>query len=209
MYKSKIQKSNFKTDLSNQVQNQQWKKIENPSSISQNSVQQQTSSTTQDETAGWKTYKNDQYGFELKYPEYLVSGAGFNKSTTFNAATSTNQLIEQYGANGEDLGQVSLAFIIEELDINISKSSQTFDELWQKYLKDSQVDDIGSPSGLKKISGLNGLTYEAVGGDAAYFYSEILKDNTKIELNYTCSGGINSKCSNRRDQILSTFKFIK
>ncbi len=37
------------------------------------SVEKRDCTNFQDETAGWKTYRNEEYGFEIKYPEYLTA----------------------------------------------------------------------------------------------------------------------------------------
>lgn len=53
----KIANDKVKNDLQNQI------------NTLQNQVQQMTEVTPADETADWRTYKNELYGFELKYPQ--------------------------------------------------------------------------------------------------------------------------------------------
>ena len=48
------------------------------SETKQTSTPQQPSSASINETASWKTYKNDEYGFEVKYPTDWTSAGGFS-----------------------------------------------------------------------------------------------------------------------------------
>lgn len=51
-------------------------------------INQQTTGSTEDKTANWKTYRNEQYGFEFKYP---------SDSIGFNLAATPGNTTEYYG----------------------------------------------------------------------------------------------------------------
>src|SRR3989338_8782023 len=77
---------------------------------------------TKDETADWKTYRNEEYGFEFKYPPEI----NFNEpNLSFYLGGEGNILIDVANANSE-LGQI---YKDSELDENrISLNGQT---AWQ------------------------------------------------------------------------------
>jgi hypothetical protein len=139
-------------------------------------------------TASWKTYRNDQYGFEFKYPNKWVVQSAY--STKEVAQTDNLYLLPQ-----EDLEYVGagISFIIKNED----------------FIKNYNFENVGKIS----INNIEWTTADykiksgAVDMPTHYKYFYTINNNLYISMTAVDQNGIVYK-EKEMGQILSTFKFI-
>lgn len=155
------------------------------------------------ETANWKTYKNDEYGFEFKYPENLFSKISQHPISEKTECNTSSPLSFIWIFEG--VGKFNQ---FEGLDVRIfcKKTSFLFGD--NGYMKARYGSSI--LPGDKKIS--NKQVYENIdyipttnAGTASY-YIELDANNT-LAINFPFDDRYVDM--NLVDEILSTFKFIK
>ncbi|MBI4050438.1 MAG: hypothetical protein HY396_00460 [Candidatus Doudnabacteria bacterium] len=68
----------------------------------------------QDETAGWKTYRNDEYGFEIKYPGKGEVGDGFKNAYWIKFRIADNTSIDIFTDKSVNEWEAEIEQAIEE-----------------------------------------------------------------------------------------------
>jgi len=146
--------------------------------------------TIKDETTDWQTYRNEEYGFEFKYPKefsFIDSGQ--------RAVNNDLGYYELGYLNQKDGGNLPIFIKLEQLNPN----------------------NIRGIYGKKDINDLNIVT---VDGSKSYVYTEgdagcegdsinIPNGENTIILQFNnCEGQINYIREDLENQIISTFKFI-
>lgn len=157
-----------------------------------------TTPITNDETAGWKTYANAQYGYSFKHPQDWVIDQKNPKKVTFNSPQSiqnqTTCLAE--GPQCEDDLIVSYYDQISELsqDINVKNLS----------------DFIAKSTALnesKKIVFAGQPAYEGIEGGTSSYYVVYAEKNNHIYKIFLGKIKEKTELTSIEKQILSTFKF--
>jgi len=157
----------------------------------------------QSETADWKTYKNDEYGFEFKYPQdWEVDGAYVNmvnQPSSFKISISPQKDSKDY-AQFIAWGEYALDDTLEISKINNSSELQ-------KIFKESYSwNEKGFSMKPIMIGGFNGFKTKASCSDGpaceVITYS-FVKDNNAYQFQCTSDHQL------KFEAILSTFKFTK
>jgi len=146
-----------------------------------------------DETADWKTYRNEEYGYEIKYPKNWYS-------YTSNPADIYLQPEEE--VPGAIPGPYANAF---EVKITLISPDTTLLLAIQDDFKKERKEEISFSQENINIGGIDGLRIkticEGVGCGAPEWF--VIKDNYLYHFNS------NLGYSGTFDQILSTFNFIE
>lgn len=166
------------------------------------------------QTAGWKTYKNSEYGFEFKYPLDWDFESDIQLKDRYNISIYKTTSSSAYcisGNNCSDLPNATEYFYVEVIPINSSDIDKTLSEIVNKWL----VAGKKSPSNIIgqwyrkltpilepiKIGGRDGLKTDFSTNQFMYF---VMKDS-RI---YTLSNvPVPSHYPNILEKIISTFKF--
>jgi hypothetical protein len=173
-------------------QQAQVQPVQNPPVQTSPSAQvQQPQATSTDETANWKIYTNDKYGFEFKYPMNFSSGQASKE--LFGQAT------EVASVTGKDGGYVSARIMSGTLD--------------PKHIQEL-YGEVPSTK-VKTVSIGSKIGYEYTTGDAGCGGSEVqtqLNSNNILLVYFaSCEGEKYILVNDDKTiaQILSSFKFTK
>lgn len=143
---------------------------------------------TVDETADWKTYKNDKYGFELKYPSTWSYPFDNWEGGVFSVGR---------GIDSDNYCVVSVDNSVSD----DSSQKEIVNLLGKGYTQTSlKIGDI-SGTKLSSSSAKAGLT------EAVYFSSKNL--DYRIGRNRGNGGNLEKECIDSFSQIISSFKFTK
>ena len=167
------------------------------------------SSTAADETASWKTYTNEKYGYSFKYPsgwtettlaesaQVIVSSADtadLVDKGKLHPAYANNLVITRYPSINEDNARGGSSVYMKETYANLDD-----------YVSDSNA--------LKKKTGettIDGTTAYEVGivGEGANLGVMLERNNSIYEFSFERKTS-RSELSNEENLILSTFEFTK
>ncbi len=142
---------------------------------------------SQDQTAEWQTYRNEEYGFEIKYPPNYEAGVWpWPRS---GSITPTGIDIHEISDSPSCVLSICL-----NACVSIERSPNYY--LTQGYQR-TEITIAGYPA-VKLIS--------PKGDEVIYLI--VNKSNFFFPISYLTKGGEKNKCEALYNQILSTFKFI-
>ncbi len=186
------------TSLQNQITKLQSKNL-NPNG--------EIIATTSNETARWKTYRNGQYGFEIKYPETWI--VNDTMAETFASVAVRFFSNKDATANGYPLYYEKDAIIEVQLTTNFNKTLQSY------------FDEVSNPGGAPGPEIF--VAYTTIAGDKAIKaeqsapgtdglqYVHYVKNNILFNFMLQLPDGAGDAVDNNFKQIfnqmLSTFKF--
>jgi len=136
-------------------------------------------SQAENETADWKTYKNEKYGFEIKYPKNWQIESISKESAVFSP-----------------LGEDSSAESSKRITIEIKSQGWVEEQTSLGMLEDKKeiIIGVGNYSGIEALN-LGMLAYRSI----------ILKQNSVV---YDISTSENNPEMSIFNQMLSTFRFL-
>ncbi len=166
------------------------------------------------DTAGWKIYKNDQYGFEFQYPADLflkvptnVNNPSYESFESTKAEFFVNYDLIPDGAHPMTNGKINGYAIFVSHNLNP-------DNLTPKQWMSQNFSDTDNTVFTTEVAGLPALRYDAYSKTGGTLYSGTLVLNNGVMYNiqyfYIDSAeGIMTRYESIYENILSTFKFTK
>ncbi len=163
--------------------------------------------TQEDETANWEIYRNEEYGFEVKYPSDIFQ-LDVNKVTLSHTLKNFHMYSKK---DGSDLG------LAGDISITFKKDTSQCDELksfFQKYGEEPEAFNLGNIEGDRYYSGAE--------GEGIFYYCVKEKGvNTFLIERWSLHEAYSLDLSEQEDyipsqeqgritnQMLSTFRFLE
>ncbi|MBU4338530.1 hypothetical protein KKB43_04205 [Patescibacteria group bacterium] len=157
--------------------------------------------TPVDETANWKTYRNDEYGFEVKYPTAWEISSD-KSGVTISPNTPTTMSLKER----QNLSELWPSFSIGFTD---NKNNLSLNDFFKKEILPNLRLDIDHKVQQVKIGNNDAIVFVELGMIESKEY--IMAQNSKfVEIFFANEEVIpNTPVVPIFNQILSTFKFIK
>jgi len=169
------------------------------------------------EVEGWKTYRNEKYGFEVKYPEdWRIEEHGTKRGVVLDKTIeSSNFKYKAIYKGGDFPSEVIVSGFRVEIYLSEfdQRLIQTLDSLKDYYAKaspyfENQDTEVAGQKAFYRLnsSGLEG----AVSRIEIYFIHPQKFESDVLYFKFDIMSSAKESISARRvfDQILSTFKFI-
>jgi len=166
-------------------------------------------SATADETANWKTYTNDTYGFSFKYPaSWTFTKGGGNDCQSIGYLTSpeTKKEYDELVAQGVEGGlPITLSDISFSYCDNVEAADGNNPKKWTSF--SDMVNDPSYYREQEEITFAGQTAYSVIEGGMMDYYTILMERDGHI---YSIGFGNReekSKLSSTENKILSTFQF--
>lgn len=167
-------------------------------------------STATDVTAGWKTYTNDTYGVNFKYPsDWILKEDTSNSCQSFASITSPATKAEFDRLSAESKGDLPIS--AQDISFSYCKTIQEADgnnpKKWTSFL--DMINDAGYYHGREEITFAGQSAYSVIEGGLLDYYTILMERDGHIYRIGFGNKESKEKVSTIENQILSTFQFTK
>ena len=157
-----------------------------------------------DPTANWKTYTNTEYGYSLKFPQDgEVTEGGSYAMGQFSKAENTTSIL--YNQNDQESPKLTMDNIQLQISVSKKEPDESLEAFKKNFLmmqtKASVSTDQVVPAETVRVGGIEAVKGIQAGYLAADVILAIYNDQV-YEISFEPAGW-----NERKDQILSTFKF--
>ena len=163
------------------------------------------------DTSDWKIYRNEEYGFEFKYPENMMvqSGDDINPITSMrgNEGTFTICYFKVLDNGQSACSGYAVSFMFKD-NVNVTSSLEGFDAMYMLYRSRRSEYNIGPPGllSLQRIN-INQRTYyqaEYFGGDSLDVQTYIPSNSGLIIFNYSVAPSENDPDTEYHEDVAKT-----
>ena len=163
-----------------------------------------TTIPTEDPTVGWKTYKNQKYGYEIKYPENWFLEK-LSQDSLGGVDILTSYKIPEIQGKDSNFWQNKIAITLGKTTYSVGKNETLSDSL-ERYEKEGWPE----PRNLKPaiVAGYSGIKATPIENEFSSGYTFYFKNGNNIYF-ISLTGDPNSDYQKTADQILSSFKFLE